>query len=92
MKVVFTPESWDDYLYWQTTDKKILKKINNLIQDIQRTQVLSNGKEIEGIGRPEPLKFNLCNFWSRRIDKEHRLVYVIEDDCIRIVSCRHHYN
>ncbi len=77
-------DAWEDYLYWQTTDKKNLKRINQLIRDICR-------EPYNGIGKPEPLKGNLSGFWSRRIDKEHRLVYLVEDNDIIIISCRGHY-
>ncbi|WP_439287313.1 Txe/YoeB family addiction module toxin [Lonepinella sp. BR2357] len=83
-KKVFTDSCWQDYLYWQTTDKKILKRINELIKDIERTP-------FEGIGKPEPLKHGLSGFWSRRIDSEHRLVYAVSDDEIQLASCRYHY-
>ena len=81
---VWSDHAWEDYLYWQTQDKKILKRINQIIKDIDR-----NGNE--GIGKPEPLKYELQGFWSRRIDDEHRLVYRIEDNKIEILSCRLHY-
>ena len=81
---VWSDHAWKDYLYWQTQDKKILKRINQLIKDIDR-----NG--YEGIGKPEPLKYELQGYWSRRIDDEHRLVYRIVDNKIEIVSCRLHY-
>ena len=81
---VWSDHAWEDYLYWQTQDKKILKRINQLIKDIDR-----NG--YDGIGKPEPLKYELQGFWSRRIDDEHRLVYRIEDNKIEILSCRLHY-
>ena len=81
---VWSDHAWEDYLYWQTQDKKILKRINQLIKDIDR-----NG--YEGIGKPEPLKYELQGYWSRRIDDEHRLVYRIVDNKIEIVSCRLHY-
>jgi toxin YoeB len=84
MKIVFSKESWDDYLYWQKIDKKILKRINQLIKDSIRSP-------FEGIGKPEPLKYKLQGCWSRRINDEHRLVYEIKDDELRIVSCRYHY-
>jgi toxin YoeB len=77
-------ESWKDYLYWEETDKKKLKRINELIKDIQRSSY-------KGIGKPEPLKYQLQGCWSRRIDNEHRIVYEIVKDEIRIVSCRFHY-
>lgn len=76
--------AWDDYLYWQTQDKKTLKRINQLLQDIDR-----NG--YSGIGRPEPLKGNLQGYWSRRIDDTNRLVYRIVNDRIEILQCRSHY-
>jgi toxin YoeB len=81
---VWSDHAWEDYLYWQTQDKKILKRINQLIKDIDR-----NG--YEGIGKPEPLKYELQGYWIRRIDDEHRLVYRIVDNNIEIVSCRLHY-
>ena len=81
---VWSDHAWEDYVHWQTQDKKILKRINQLIKDIDR-----NG--YEGIGKPEPLKYELQGFWSRRIDDEHRLVYRIEDNKIEILSCRLHY-
>ncbi len=84
MKLIFADTAWEDYLYWQATDKKQLKRTNNLIKDIQRTP-------FEGIGKPESLKFNLSGFWSRRIDEEHRLVYAVTDEEILIASCRYHY-
>ena len=84
MKIVFAETAWEDYLYWQQTDKKILKRINNLIKDITRSP-------FEGIGDPEPLKFNWSGFWSRRINKEHRLVYAPSDESVLIAQCRYHY-
>lgn len=85
MKYVFVDESWEDYLYWQKIDKKMLKRINQLIKDIAR-------HPFEGIGKPEPLKHNYRGFWSRRIDGEHRLIYQVTDDEIRIIKCRYHYD
>ncbi len=85
MKYVFVDESWEDYLYWQQTDKKILKRINQLIKAIVR-------EPYEGIGKPEPLKHNYRGYWSRRITDEHRLIYQIKDDELRIVKCRFHYD
>ena len=85
MKIVFSKNSWEDYLSWQTEDKKMLKKINELIKDIQRTPYT-------GIGKPEPLKFDLSGLWSRRIDREHRLVYQVKSDDLLIYSCRYHYD
>ncbi len=85
MKIVFSINSWEDYISWQKEDKKILKKINELIKDIQRTPY-------QGIGKPEPLKYDLTGLWSRRIDREHRLVYRIRDEELLIYSCRFHYD
>lgn len=84
MKLIFSEQSWSDYLYWQQVDKKIIKRINELIKDIKRTP-------FSGIGKPEPLKHNLAGFWSRRITDEHRLIYRITDSAIEIASCRYHY-
>lgn len=84
-KISFTENGWEDYLFWQTQDKKTLKRINQLLQDILR-----NG--YDGIGKPEPLCENLSGFWSRRIDATNRLVYRISGDVIEVVSCRHHYD
>ncbi|HTN56020.1 MAG TPA: Txe/YoeB family addiction module toxin [Microbacterium sp.] len=84
MKIVFSPEAWDDYLWWQAQDRKLLKRINQLILDIVR-----NGNE--GIGKPEPLKHGFSGYWSRRINAEHRLVYRLVDDEVRIAACRYHY-
>ncbi|EIO4563420.1 Txe/YoeB family addiction module toxin [Vibrio parahaemolyticus] len=80
----WTDDAWDDYLYWQTQDKKTLKRINKLINDIKRSS-------FEGIGKPEPLKENLSGFWSRRIDDTNRLVYAVDDQAITVISCRYHY-
>ncbi len=85
MKYVFVEESWDDYLYWQQTDKKKLKKINELLKDIARNP-------FEGFGKPEPLKHKYSGFWSRRIDEEHRLIYRCVADEIQIAKCRFHYD
>lgn len=84
MRLVFTTRSWDDYLYWQKNDKRMVRRINDLIKDIQR-------EPFEGIGKPEPLKHQLQGLWSRRIDSEHRLVYEIAKDEQRIIACRYHY-
>ncbi len=84
MKVVFLNEGWENYCYWQTVDKKIIMKINDLIKDIQRSP-------FDGIGKPAPLKSNLSGYWSRRIDEKNRLVYFRETDAIVIVACRFHY-
>lgn len=84
MNKIFSKIAWDHYKYWQTEDKKILKKINELIVDIER-----NGNS--GLGKPEPLKYELQGYWSRRITDEHRLIYKIEENNIYIVACRYHY-
>lgn len=80
----WTDESWNDYVYWQTQDKKTLKRINKLITDVKRSL-------FEGIGKPESLKENLSGFLSRRIDDTNRLVYAVDDSAITIISCRYHY-
>jgi toxin YoeB len=85
MRIIFSKNAWEDYTSWQTEDRKILKKINNLIKAILRTLY-------EGIGKPEPLKFDLAGLWSRRIDREHRIVYKIEDNDLLIYACRYHYD
>jgi toxin YoeB len=84
MILSFSDDAWDDYLYWQQNDKKILKKINRLIKEIHRDP-------FKGIGEPEPLKYNWSGYWSRRITIEHRLVYKVTDDTILIAQCRYHY-
>ncbi|MEY9887878.1 toxin YoeB [Catenulispora sp. MAP5-51] len=85
MKVVFSSRGWDDYMWWQAEDRKIARRVNALIQDIIR-----NGNS-EGIGKPEALKYNFGGYWSRRINDEHRLVYLVVGDEVRIVQCRYHY-
>ncbi len=85
MKKVWFEEAWDDYTYWQTQDKKTLKRINALIKDIERNH-------FEGIGKPEPLKGDLSGFWSRRIDDVNRIVYRINNGILEILSCKGHYN
>lgn len=84
MKILFLENGWDDYLYWQQTDKSMLRKINVLIKEIERTLY-------EGSGKPESLKHNLSGWWSRRINLEHRLIYKIDDEAIVILQCRYHY-
>lgn len=84
MILSWTDLAWDGYIYWQTIDKKILKRINELINDIKRSP-------FNGIGKPEPLKFELAGKWSRRINDEHRLVYQIKNHEIIIFQCRYHY-
>ncbi|MCH5184251.1 MAG: Txe/YoeB family addiction module toxin [Oscillospiraceae bacterium] len=83
--ISFSENGWDDYLYWQTQDKKTLKRVNLLLQDILR-----NGND--GIGKPEPLRGNLSGFWSRRIDDSNRLVYRISGERVEVVACRGHYD
>ncbi|QQQ66158.1 Txe/YoeB family addiction module toxin [Pseudoalteromonas sp. GCY] len=82
--LAWTDDAWDDYLYWQTQEKKTLKRINKLLNDVKRSP-------FEGIGKPEALKENLSGFWSRRIDDTNRLVYAVDDQAITIISCRYHY-
>ena len=84
MNLTFAPKAWDSYLYWQKTDKAIVKRINTLIKDIQRNP-------FEGIGKPEPLKHALSGFWSRRINDEHRIVYKVIENNILIAQLRYHY-
>ncbi len=85
MKFVFVQEAWEDYLYWQKTDKKNLKRINTILKDISRSPY-------SGIGKPEALKYKYKGFWSRRIDAEHRIIYRVEGEEIQIVKCRFHYD
>lgn len=84
MKLTFSANAWDDYQYWVHADKKILKRVNALIQDIQRSP-------FSGIGKPEPLKHGLSGYWSRRINDEHRIIYKIVDDSVFIAQVRYHY-
>lgn len=84
MKKIWQEEAWEDYLYWQTQDKRTLKRINLLIQDIER-------HPFEGFGKPEPLKYDLEGYWNRRIDDTNRIVYRINDDVLEISQCRTHY-
>ncbi len=84
MNILFTENAWDDYLYWQQNDKANLKKINKLIKEIARAP-------FDGVGKPEPLKFDLAGYWSRRITGEHRLVYKVNDSSVLIAQCRYHY-
>ena len=84
MKIIFHPNAWEDYLFWQSENKIVLKKINRLIKEIIRNPY-------EGVGKPEPLKFDLSGFWSRRIDQEHRIVYRVKKGELHILTCRHHY-
>jgi len=84
MTLSWAENAWVDYLYWQQTDKKIIKRINTLIKDINR-------QHFEGLGDPEPLKYNWSGYWSRRINREHRLVYKVTDKAVLIAQCRYHY-
>jgi len=83
-RLAWTLEAWGDYIYWQSQDRKTLKRINALIADVLRTP-------FEGIGKPEALRENLSGFWSRRIDQANRLVYAVDTDQVTIISCRYHY-
>jgi toxin YoeB len=85
MRIIFSKNAWEDYLSWQNDDRRMLKKINALIKDIQSTP-------FTGMGKPEPLKFDLKGLWSRRIDREHRLVYQVEGNELIVYSCRYHYD
>lgn len=84
MKLIFSEHAWEDYLYWQRRDKQVLRRINQLIQAIQR-------EPFAGVGKPEPLRHGLSGYWSRRIDEEHRLVYKVFDDGIYFAQFRYHY-
>lgn len=84
MKLIFAEQAWEDYLHWQKTDKTLLKRINALIQDTTRSP-------FEGIGKPEPLKHALSGYWSRRINDEHRMVYILKGDALLIAQLRYHY-
>lgn len=84
MKIIFHEQAWDDYLYWQKQDRKLLARLNSLIKECTRTP-------FDGTGKPEPLKGQLSGWWSRRMNREHRLVYRVEDDQLLIAQCRYHY-
>lgn len=84
MKLIFSENAWDDYLYWQKADKKVLKRINKLIKEAKR-------KPFEGVGKPEPLKHGLAGYWSRRINEERRMVYKVVDDTLLIAQLQYHY-
>jgi len=84
MKLIWAEQAWEDYLYWQKTDKKTLQRINRLIKESKR-------ELFEGIGAPEPLRYGWSGFWSRRINKEHRFVYKPQEDALLIAQCRYHY-
>ncbi|MFL0809271.1 MAG: Txe/YoeB family addiction module toxin [Agarilytica sp.] len=84
MKLIFAEQAWEDYLYWQKTDKQILKRINTLVKDVTRDP-------FAGIGKPEPLQHALSGYWSRRINDEHRMVYTIHENSLLIAQLRYHY-
>jgi toxin YoeB len=84
VKIIFSEHAWDDYLYWQRTDRKILERINKLIKEIQRSP-------FEGTGKPEPLRHGLSGYWSRRITDEHRIVYKVDKDSLHLAQLRYHY-
>lgn len=84
-RIVFTLNAWEDYCYWQENDRRMARKINSLIKDC-------TVNPSAGTGKPEPLKYDLAGFWSRRIDREHRLVYRVEGEELQILSCRYHYD
>lgn len=84
MKLIFSDEAWEDYLFWQQQDKRMLERINKLIKEVQR-------EPFAGIGKPEPLKHALAGYWSRRVTDEHRMVYKIESDSMLIAQLRYHY-
>lgn len=84
MKIIFSSQAWEDYLHWQQTDRKLLKRINDLIKEVVRTP-------FKGTGKPEPLRHALGGYWSRRINDEHRLIYKVEGDSVLIAQARYHY-
>ena len=84
MKLIFSEHAWDDYHYWEETERQVLKRINRLIQEIRR-------EPFSGSGKPEPLKHGLSGYWSRRINDEHRIVYRVPDDAVLIAQLRYHY-
>lgn len=84
MKLIFSEHAWEDYLYWQRSDKRVVKRINHLIHAIMR-------EPFSGIGKPEPLRHGLSGYWSRRIDEEHRIVYRVNDESLFIAQLRYHY-
>ncbi|MCU0572649.1 MAG: Txe/YoeB family addiction module toxin [Syntrophobacteraceae bacterium] len=84
MKIIFSEHAWNDYLYWQRTDRKILERINKLIKEIQRSPY-------EGTGKPEPLRHGLSGYWSRRVTDEHRIVCKVEKDALHLAQVRYHY-
>lgn len=89
MKLVFDDTAWEDYVYWQTQDRRVLKRVNTLLRDVARG--IDEGDPNSGIGKPEALKHGLHGYWSRRITDEHRLVYKVVGDEVRVAACRFHY-
>jgi toxin YoeB len=85
VRIIFSESAREDYIYWQSNDRKVLKRVNELIKNICR-------EPLEGLGNPEQLRHELCGYWSRRIDREHRLVYKIDADTVILVQCRYHYD
>jgi toxin YoeB len=84
VKLIFSEQAWEDYLYWQKADRKVLERVNTLIRDIQR-------EPFGGIGKPEPLKHDFAGYWSRRINDEHRIIYKVREDSLLIAQLRYHY-
>ena len=84
MRLIFAPEAWEDYLYWQKQDRRTVERINKLIQEVKR-------EPFSGVGKPEPLRHALAGFWSRRITDEHRMVYRVEGEVLLIAQLRYHY-
>ncbi len=84
MTLFFTEKAWEDYLYWQKNDKSVLRKLNSIIKEIKRAP-------FKGLGKPEPLKFDLSGYWSRRLTSEHRIVYKVTEENLMILQCRYHY-
>jgi toxin YoeB len=84
VRLIFAEEAWEDYIFWQKTDPKVVKRINAVIKDIRRSP-------FEGIGKPEPLKHGLSGYWSRRITDEHRLIYKVSSDSVLLAQIRYHY-
>lgn len=84
MKLIFSERAWEDYVYWQRTDRRILHRVNQLVKEMQRSP-------FEGAGKPEPLKHGLAGYWSRRITEEHRIVYKVDKDSLFIAQLRYHY-
>lgn len=84
MRIIFTENAWADYTFWKSENRKLSKRIDTLLKDICR-------EPFSGLGKPEPLRYDLSGFWSRRIDDEHRLIYTVEEDDVIVLACRYHY-